>query len=216
MRVTKIAFYAIVLSALSMVLTQASASAQQPSRTAADPKIETTYDQFVGETTVGTAFTPVRVLGGNDAGELDFRAAYICSGNLTSCVPKQLGAGDDAADVMLVLRARSTAWAYQDLPLKLSADGRRIEVPTPVWEGKPASKSGDTLYVEETLTTYVPAQVLVRLSKARSVRGEIGTAKFRLDAQTIKALRELARGIQAEPGQPKPRPRRGKQANREP
>ena len=109
---------------------------------------------------------------------------------------------------MLVLRARSTAWAYQDLPLKLSADGRRIEVPAPVWEGKPASKSGDTLYVEETVTTYVPAQVLVRLGKARSVRGEIGTVKFRLDARTIRALRELARGIQAEPSQPKPRARK--------
>ena len=117
---------------------------------------------------------------------------------------------------MLVLRARSTAWAYQDLPLKLSADGRRIEVPAPVWEGKPASKSGDTLYVEETVTTYVPAQVLVRLGKARSVRGEIGTVKFRLDARTIRALRELARGIQAEPSQPKPRARRSKQAKQQP
>jgi len=215
-RVTKIAFYAIVLSALSVVLTGTPASGQQPRRTAADPKLETTYDQFVAETTVGTEFTPVKVSGGNDAGQLDFRAAYVCSGNLTSCVPKPLGAGDDAADVMLVLRARSTAWTYQDLPLKLSADGRRIEVPAPVWEGKPASKSGDTLYVEETLTTYVPAQMLVRLSKAKSVRGEIGTVKFKLDMQTIRALRELARGIQAEPGQPKSRARGSRRANRQP
>ena len=216
MRVTKTAFYMIVLWALGAALTWAPASAQQPRRTAADPKIETTYDQFVAETTVGTEFTPVRVLGGDDAGQLDFRAAYVCSGNQTACVPKPLGTGESAGDVMLVLRARGANWAYQDLPLKLSADGRRIEVPTPVWEGKPASKSGDTLYVEETVTTYVPAQVLVRLGKAKIVRGEIGTAKFRLDPRTIKALRELASGIQAEPGQPKPRARKSKQAKREP
>ncbi len=216
MRVTKTAFYMIVLWALGAALNWAPASAQQPRRTAADPKIETTYDQFVAETTVGTEFTPVRVLGGNDAGELDFRAAYVCSGNQTACVPKQLGTGESAGDVMLVLRARGANWAYQDLPLKLSADGRRIEVPTPVWEGKPASKSGDTLYVEETVTTYVPAQALVRLSKARNVRGEIGTVKFRLDAQTIRALRELARGIQVEPGQPQPRARRSKHPKQQP
>ena len=214
MRVTKIAFYAIVLWALGL-MTWVPASGQ-PRKTAADQKLETTYDQFVDETTVGTAFTPVKVSGGDDGGEIDFRAAYICSGNQTACVPKPLGAGDGAGDVMLVLRARSTAWTYQDLPLKLSADGRRIDVPTPVWEGKPGSKSGDTLYVEETLTTYVPAQVLVRLSKARSVRGEIGTVKFRLDARTIRALRELATGIQVEAGQPKPRPRRSKQAKQQP
>src|SRR5438105_1784757 len=95
-RLTKIAFYAIVLSALGGVLNPAPASAQQPRRTAADPKLETTYDQFVGETTVGTEFTPVKVSGGDDAGELDFRAAYVCSGNQTACVPKALGAGDDA------------------------------------------------------------------------------------------------------------------------
>ena len=212
MRTGRIGFYALVFVGLTAV----SGSGQQPRRAAADPKLETTYDQFVGETTVGTEFTPVKVSGGNDAGELDFRAAYVCSGNLTSCVPKPLGAGDDAGDVMLVLRARSTAWTYQDLPLKLSADGRRIEVPAPVWEGKPASKSGDTLYVEETLTTYVPAQMLVRLSKAKSVRGEIGTVKFKLDMQTIRALRELARGIQAEPGQPKSRARGSRRANRQP
>ena len=85
-----------------------------------------------------------------------------------------------------------------------------------MWEGKPASKSGDTLYVEETVTTYVPAQVLVRLGKAKIVRGEIGTVKFRLDARTIRALRELATGIQVEPGQPQPRARRRKQAKQQP
>ena len=211
-RIGRIRFCALVFVALSAV----SGSAQQPRKAAADPKIETTYDQFVAETTVGTEFTPVRVLGGDDAGKLDFRAAYVCSGNQTSCVPKPLGTGESAGDVMLVLRARGANWAYQDLPLKLSADGRRIEAPTPVWEGKPASKSGDTLYVEETVTTYVPAQALVRLSKARSVRGEIGTVKFRLDARTIRALRELARGIELEPAPPKPRSGRGKRANRQP
>ena len=211
-QIGRIGFYALVFVGLTAV----SGSGQQPRKAAADPKLETTYDQFVGETTVGTEFTPVKVSGGDDAGQLDFRAAYVCSGNQTSCVPKQLGTGESAGDVMLVLRARGANWAYQDLPLKLSADGRRIEAPTPVWEGKPASKSGDTLYVEETVTTYVPAQALVRLSKARSVRGEIGTVKFRLDARTIRALRELARGIELEPAPPKPRSGRGKRANRQP
>ena len=215
MRVTKIAFYAIVLWALGL-MTWVPASGQQPRKTAVDQKLETTYDPFVDETTVGTAFTPVKVSGGDDAAEIGFRAAYICSGNQTACVPKPLGAGDGAGDVMLVLRARSTAWTYQDLPLKLSADGRRIDVPTPVWEGKPGSKSGDTLYVEETLTTYIPAPVLVRLSKARNVKGEIGNVQFKLSAQTIQALGELARGIPLEPAPPKARPRSHKRANRQP
>src|SRR5439155_12372802 len=98
-RVTKIAFYAIVLWALGL-MTWVPASGQQPRKTAADQKLETTYDPFVDETTVGTAFTPVKVSGGDDAAEIGFRAAYICSGNQTACVPNPLGAGRGAGDVM--------------------------------------------------------------------------------------------------------------------
>jgi hypothetical protein len=209
-------FYTLVFQALGVALTAVSGSGQQPKPRAADPKLETTYDQFVDETTVGTEFTPVSVSSGNDAGRIDFRAAYICSGNQTACGPKALSAGDGAGDVMLVLRARGASWTYQDLPLKFSADRRPVEVPTPVWEGKPASKSGDTLSVEETLSTYVPAQVLVRLSKARSVTGELGSVHFRLSAQTIKALAELVLGIKLYPAPHKPRAWWRKQATRQP
>ena len=156
-------------------------------------KVETSYDQAKGITTVrlnpmqvyGEPLTSSQYVGGDEA---SFDASFSYSGRTLRTQPKH---------ILFSLTSTSQDWKYTDFP-KLSAlvDGKALSLGplerVPSFTVSPSTNANSDDYISQGITVSLSYKTFAQIANGKIVQIRMGPREFDLASHHLEALRRLA------------------------
>ena len=183
---------AVVLACAALGFAQGAAPAL-PRALAHDGKIETSYDEVKGTTTV--RLNPMQVYGeslvssnyvGDDGAR--FYASFTYPGRTLSAPPKR---------VLITLISTSEDWKYKDsLELTALVDGKHLKIGplehAPSFAVKAPADSISADSVSQEIAISLPYRTFLRIAHGKKVKIRMGPREFKLEENHLEPLRALA------------------------
>jgi hypothetical protein len=149
--------------------------------------LEINYDRFKDTTYVSTKEAAVEnpVTLEKHSQPMTLTVAYWCKGQTQTCYPKTM-------EVLFI--ATTSDWLYSSYhPLNFIADGHRLSVPAPDWDGKVIGADN----LREFMDCNMATGDVLKLAEAENVEGHLGFITFRLSSSNVAALRALVRRVKS-------------------
>jgi hypothetical protein len=159
--------------------------------------LTTKYDRFEDVTTASTENIRIKVLERNERRdgklvlvhpdmpfwEVNMMAMYKFKGEQKPATP---------GPFVLGFVTKSDEWVFKgDADLYAIVDGQRLKVAR-MSRGGEVKRFLNTVDVQETLISYIPAETFLKIANAKKVEMRLGTFEFEVTEDQLKALHGLA------------------------